>query len=98
MRWRAVSIAPVGGIRHLSRGPTPSTPGSSPKRLAGRVRECLPDLPDTQRQVVLLRDVEGMDAAEVCDLLGVSPGNQRVLLHRARARLRSLLDTEMQGS
>jgi RNA polymerase sigma-70 factor (ECF subfamily) len=47
---------------------------------------------------VLLRDVEGMDAAEVCDLLGVSPGNQRVLLHRGRARLRSLLEPEMKGS
>ncbi len=68
------------------------------EKLAGRVRECLPALPDAQRQVVLLRDVEGMDSAEVCDLLGVSPGNQRVLLHRARARLRSLLEPEMQGS
>jgi RNA polymerase sigma-70 factor (ECF subfamily) len=68
------------------------------EKLAGRVRACLPSLPDAQRQVVLLRDVEGMDAAEVCDLLGVSPGNQRVLLHRGRARLRSLLEPEMQGT
>ena len=68
------------------------------EKLAGRVRECLPALPDVQRQVVLLRDVEGIDAADVCELLGVSPGNQRVLLHRARARLRSLLETEMGGS
>jgi RNA polymerase sigma-70 factor (ECF subfamily) len=68
------------------------------ERLAGRVRECLPALPDGQRQVLLLRDIEGIDAAEVCDVLGVTPGNQRVLLHRARARLRSLLETEMQGS
>ena len=68
------------------------------EKLACRVRECLPALADAQRQVVLLRDIEGMDAAEVSDLLGVSPGNQRVLLHRGRARLRSLLETEMQGS
>jgi len=68
------------------------------EKLAGRVRECLPHLPAAQRQVLVLRDIEGIDAGEVCDLLGVSPGNQRVLLHRARARLRSLLDTQMEGS
>jgi RNA polymerase sigma-70 factor (ECF subfamily) len=66
--------------------------------LAGRVRECLPRLPDGQRQVLVLRDIEGIDGDEVCDLLGVSPGNQRVLLHRARTRLRALLATEMGGS
>lgn len=66
--------------------------------LAERARECLPRLPPAQRQVLLLRDVEGVDAAEVCDLLGVSPGNQRVLLHRARTRLRSLLASEMGGT
>jgi RNA polymerase sigma-70 factor (ECF subfamily) len=60
--------------------------------LAGRVRQCLSALPPAQRQVLVLRDLEGVDAAEVCDVLGVSAGNQRVLLHRARARLRSLLE------
>ena len=60
--------------------------------LAGRVRQCLPALPPAQRQVLVLRDLEGVDAAEVCDVLGISAGNQRVLLHRARARLRSLLE------
>jgi RNA polymerase sigma-70 factor (ECF subfamily) len=67
-------------------------------KLAGRVRECLPLLPDGQRQVLVLRDIEGIDGDEVCDLLGLSAGNQRVLLHRARARLRALLATEMGGS
>ncbi len=66
-------------------------------KLAGRVRDCLPELPDAQRQVLVLRDIEGVDGADVCDLLGVSPGNQRVLLHRARSRLRALLATEMGG-
>ncbi len=66
-------------------------------KLAGRVRACLPQLPEAQRQVLLLRDIEGIDAADVCDLLGVSAGNQRVLLHRARARLRALLESEMGG-
>jgi RNA polymerase sigma-70 factor (ECF subfamily) len=48
-------------------------------------------LPEAQRRVVTLRDVEGFDAGEVCDLLELSEGNQRVLLHRARTRLRQTL-------
>jgi RNA polymerase sigma-70 factor (ECF subfamily) len=63
--------------------------------LAGKIRELLPSLPDSQRQVVILRDLEGVDAMDVCELLGISAGNQRVLLHRGRSRLRSLLELEM---
>ena len=44
-----------------------------------------------QRRVVTLRDVEGFGADEVCDLLDLSEGNQRVLLHRARTKLRQAL-------
>lgn len=65
------------------------------KQLAARVHDLLPELPDAQREVVILRDVDGLSAAEVASLLGVSEGNQRVLLHRGRARLRSLLAEEM---
>ena len=64
-------------------------------RLARRVREILPTLPDVQRQVVVLRDIEGIAPADVCELLGVTDGNQRVLLHRARARIREQLEAEM---
>ena len=49
------------------------------------------ELPEAQRRVVTLRDVEGFGADEVCDLLDLSEGNQRVLLHRARAKLRQAL-------
>jgi RNA polymerase sigma-70 factor (ECF subfamily) len=48
-------------------------------------------LPSRQRQVVTMRDVAGMSAEEVCAALGVSAANQRVLLHRARAALRTAL-------
>ena len=48
-------------------------------------------LPSRQRQVVTMRDVVGMSAEEVCAVLGVSAANQRVLLHRARAALRTAL-------
>lgn len=45
-------------------------------------------LPERQRQVIL-RDVEGWDAQDVCRWLGISAANQRVLLHRARAHIRA---------
>jgi RNA polymerase sigma-70 factor (ECF subfamily) len=48
-------------------------------------------LPARQRQVVTMRDVCGMSSEEVCAALGISPANQRVLLHRARAVLRAAL-------
>jgi RNA polymerase sigma-70 factor (ECF subfamily) len=62
--------------------------------LAARVRELVEELPLAQRQVVTLRDVEGLPGADVCGILGISEGNQRVLLHRARARIRRHLEQE----
>jgi RNA polymerase sigma-70 factor, ECF subfamily len=49
-------------------------------------------LPASQRAVITLRDVEGWSADEVCQLLGVTENNQRVLLHRARSRVRHALE------
>jgi RNA polymerase sigma-70 factor, ECF subfamily len=65
------------------------------ERLADRVQELLPQLPDVQRQVVVLRDLEGMSADDVAALVGVTDGHQRVLLHRGRTHLRQLLSAEM---
>ena len=56
-----------------------------------KVYEAIAALPEMQRRVVTLRDVEGFGADEVCDLLELSEGNQRVLLHRARTKLRDAL-------
>jgi RNA polymerase sigma-70 factor, ECF subfamily len=50
-------------------------------------------LPAMQRQVITLRDVEELDAEQACALLKLTEGNQRVLLHRARAAVRQTLDT-----
>ena len=55
----------------------------------------LSELPDGQRHVVLMRDLEGLSAREVCDVLGISEGNQRVLLHRGRSRIRAMLEHEL---
>jgi RNA polymerase sigma-70 factor (ECF subfamily) len=54
-------------------------------------------LPDSQRIVVTLRDIAGWDSEEVCDALGLSEGNQRVLLHRGRAKLRAALERYLEG-
>ena len=56
------------------------------------VRSALDGLPLSQRQVVLLRDVEDVAARDVCNILDLSETNQRVLLHRGRARIRRALD------
>ena len=52
----------------------------------------LATLPDRQRQVVTLRDLEGVDAVDVCNVLEISESNQRVLLHRGRSKLRAALE------
>jgi RNA polymerase sigma-70 factor (ECF subfamily) len=53
------------------------------------------DLPPSQREVITLRDVNGWGADEVCNALGISATNQRVLLHRARARVRRSLERHL---
>jgi RNA polymerase sigma-70 factor (ECF subfamily) len=50
-------------------------------------------LPKAQRAVVTLRDLEGWEPEDVCDALALSDGNQRVLLHRARTKVRAALET-----
>ena len=65
------------------------------ERLAPSARRLIDELPDMQRQVVLLRDVEGLPADDVAEMLGLTAGNQRVLLHRARTRVRAGLEAEM---
>ncbi len=62
------------------------------ERLGGTIDLALKRLPARQRAVVLLRDVDGLDSDEVCDVLEISEGNQRVLLHRGRSQLRQALE------
>jgi RNA polymerase sigma-70 factor (ECF subfamily) len=61
--------------------------------LGARLAEAVAALPTAQRTVLELRDVQGLTASEVCELLDLSEINQRVLLHRARSKARALLET-----
>jgi RNA polymerase sigma-70 factor (ECF subfamily) len=60
-----------------------------------RLRIAIDKLPPTQCQVVTLRDVERLSPQEVCDVLGITEANQRVLLHRARSQLRKTIELEI---
>lgn len=70
--------------------------------LASEAREqilrALADLPDRQRSVIVLRDVEGCTSEEVCEILEISPANQRVLLHRARTAVRGRLENYFEAA
>jgi RNA polymerase sigma-70 factor, ECF subfamily len=67
-------------------------------RAMERLKTALDELPLAQRAVVTLRDIEGLDATDVCNILEITETNQRVLLHRARSRLRSTLEDFVDGS
>jgi RNA polymerase sigma-70 factor (ECF subfamily) len=56
------------------------------------IREAIATLPPSQREVITLRDIEGWTSEEVCNFLGVTETNQRVLLHRARSKVRRTLE------
>jgi RNA polymerase sigma-70 factor (ECF subfamily) len=64
--------------------------------LAGETREviatAIAELPVAQRTVIALRDIEGWTAEEVCQALEISAGNQRIMLHRARSRVRNAIE------
>ena len=59
------------------------------------VRMAIDALPDAQREVIRLRDVEGWTPMEVAEALEITDGNQRVLLHRARSKVRAALEMYM---
>jgi RNA polymerase sigma-70 factor, ECF subfamily len=70
------------------------------EHLSGRetldsLKAAIVQLPSKQRQVIVLRDIEGWEAHDVCQLLELSEANQRVLLHRARSKVRQALEEQL---
>ncbi len=77
--------------------PPQSWDGIPEDRLLGKevraiVEEVVAGLPQAQREVITLRDIRGLSAVEVCAVLDLSEANQRVLLHRARTKVRARLE------
>lgn len=62
------------------------------------VQEAIDALPPSQRLVITMRDVEGWPLEEICNVLSISETNQRVLLHRARSKVRQRLEHYLEGS
>jgi len=62
------------------------------RQIRAAIERALEDLPPQQRAIVAMRDLEGFSSEEVCNVLGLSESNQRVLLHRGRGRLRAVLE------
>lgn len=61
------------------------------------IRRAIDALPPGPREVITLCDVEGWTAEEVCELLRITPNNRRVLLHRARSKVRQVLERHLAG-
>jgi RNA polymerase sigma-70 factor, ECF subfamily len=76
--------------------PTPWEALPEERVLSQETRACLEEaiaaLPPNQREIIILRDMEGWTSEETCHFLNISEGNQRVLLHRARSKVRSALE------
>jgi RNA polymerase sigma-70 factor (ECF subfamily) len=67
------------------------------REVAANIEAAVARLPDGQRAVFLLRDVEGWSAEDVCNALEISGSNQRVLLHRARHAVRAVIEAYLDG-
>jgi len=67
------------------------------KESVEKITQAIEKLPATQRQVVTLRDIEGLSTQEMCNILEITETNQRVLLHRARGKLRRAMESYVEG-
>ena len=67
------------------------------KETIGIAQAAIEALPEMQRTVITMRDIDGWDSEDVRNVLGLSESNQRVLLHRARAKVRQALELYLEG-
>ena len=83
--------------------PAPRDPRPSPeagllaKEAGEHIRRAIDALPANLRIVLTMRDVEGFSSEEVCNVLGIRETHQRVLLHRARSKVRAALQPYLEG-
>ena len=95
--WRAEPASSRHGHPAV-RAPAPDRAGDRPearllsREFRARIDEAIDTLPPAQRTVVILRDVAGHSTPEICNALALAETNVRVLLHRARAKIRRALD------
>jgi RNA polymerase sigma-70 factor (ECF subfamily) len=107
---RSVAVADAGAVVDGSRFDASGAWSSPPQHwiedsesrmlaqgLTDHIQAALHELPERQREVVMLRDVDGLSGHEVCEALDISEANQRVLLHRGRSHLRQALEHELGG-
>jgi RNA polymerase sigma-70 factor (ECF subfamily) len=87
---------------HWSIAPRPWNADPEAQLLASEMMAVLDDalelLPEAQQLVLTMRDVNGCTAEEVCNVLAISETNQRVLLHRARSKVRGILENHYANS
>lgn len=84
---------PLAGSPWASGGKVPRNPEQNllDAETRARLEEAIRGLPEKQKLVLTLRDIQGWRSADVCELLEISPENQRVILHRARVQVRNEL-------
>jgi RNA polymerase sigma-70 factor, ECF subfamily len=89
-QWEGHWATPLTPISRLAEDPAVL---AETRRMIAAAIDALPEL---QRAVMTLRDVEGWEGEEICNALGISDTNQRVLLHRARSKVRSMLESQFE--
>lgn len=90
-RREAAALSPDDAIDACTSSWTTPDQAVRDREFLEHVRAALSELPPAQATVMWMRDVEGLESREVCASLGISPANQRVLLHRARTGVRRAL-------